>query len=221
MKSNKLVTAATAILMTISSASYAQPGPKPERGMKALQQVSVFTGKVGEWVNNDNYVYDGFYLQTGSEKLLVKFPPHMGRQLLAVLKNGSNINVNGVQVFSPMGEKEIRMISVTSGGQIINDAPPVEPITPLVEELITSSSRIKELQKNKQGEVNGFILDNMVILRLPPHVAMQLSQLAVPNASISYTGIKKSIHNGEATAANYTIIHCNTITINNTQYLTR
>lgn len=225
MKQHKLVTAVTALAMTISVAGYAQPGipkgPGPEGRPEILQQVTSFSGKAGEWVNNDDYVYDGFYLQTGNEKLLVRFPVHMGSQLTAAVKNGGNITVNGVLHFSPVGEKEISMVSMVSGGQTIQETAPPAPVTAAVEEPVTASSKVKEFQKTERGDVNGFILDNKTILRVPPHIATQLSLLASAGTTISYTGVKKPVQQGEAVSSNYSIVHCKTVTINGTQYLTR
>jgi len=223
MKTTIVLGTATALLMAISFACTAQPGPHPPLPpqQQGLQKVTAFTGKMGAWVNNDDYVYDGFYLQTDAGKLLVKFPAHLGSQLTAIQKAGSSITVNGVEAITPLGEKEIRMVSIAAGGQTINDTPTAPPATPPAEELISGSAKISELQKGKGGEVNGFVLDNKAILKVPPHLAMQLSQLAVAGTIINYSGIKKTARSGEVLAANYTIIHCQTISINGTQYLTR
>ena len=145
----------------------------------------------------------------------------MGSELTTAIKTGSTISVNGVEKTSPQGEKEIKLVSVTVDGKIINEAPPVKPATPPVEELINGNGKISELQKDKQGKVKGFMLDNKTILRMPPEVAQQLNTLAIVGTNISYSGIKKILHNGEATAVSYTIIRCKTITINGKQYLTK
>ena len=90
-----------------------------------------------------------------------------------------------------------------------------------MKELVNSSGKIIELQKDKQGKVKGFILENKTILRVCPSVAEQLTKLAVVGTSITYSGDKKALCTGEATAETYTIIHCKTITINGKQYLTK
>lgn len=225
----KIVAAAAIMLVTISLQCMSQPpAPRdgrygPPRGprQQQLQQVVVYTGQVGEWVTNDDYVYDGFYLQTAQEKLPVKFPPHLGTQLTTAVKKGSNITINGTAEVNPWGEKEIRMVSITANGQTIYDTPPATPLSPPVETLMTGSGKITALQKNREGMVNGYILDNKTIIRVPPHIAMQLSQIAVAGSDVSFTGMKKTTQNGEATTGNYTIVHAQTITVNGTQYLTR
>jgi hypothetical protein len=188
--------------------------PEAQEEKKPLQQVSVFSGQVVNWANNDDYVYDGFYLQTGNEKYLVKFPPHLGTQLTTAVKTGSTVSVNGAAAFPPQGEKEIRFVSITADGKTYYNTPPAEVLT-------FGSGKIYDLQKNKQGDVKGYILDDRTILRLPPHVAKQLNQVAVVGAGISYSGVKKILETGEVSVASYTIIHCQTVTINGIQYLTK
>ena len=226
MKAKFLVTSATAFLLALSLNTYAQPAPPsgprpPAPKQEELKQVSTITGQITDWVSNDDYVYDGFYIQTAGEKLLVKFPAHIGAGLTSALKKGSSVTVNGVSAISPTGAKEVRMVSIVTGGKTFYDTPPAAPTTAPSPEFVTASGKIAQAQKNKRGDASGFILDNKTILRVPPHVAAQLSQTAVAGATVSYTGVKKSANNNEAKAENYTIIHCQTITINGTQYLTR
>jgi hypothetical protein len=213
---------AMVLLMAVAFTSNAQKKPgEPKAKEQPLQQVTAFSGEVISWVNNDDYVYNGFCLQTSSTKFLVHFPAHMGRELTAAIKTGNTITVNGVENTTPSGEKEIKLVSVTANGTTINEKPPVKPTTPPAEEFINSSGKISELQKGKQGEVKGYILDNKTILRVSPNVAQQLKTLAIAGANISYSGEKQILHNGEVAMDSYTIIHCKTITINGKEYLTK
>lgn len=214
-------TAALLCLIILTFTSKAQPGrPYPPHG---LRQVSTFNGIVGELWYNDDYVYDGFYLQVNGETLFVKFPRHMGTQIVPVLKKGNSITVNGIIHYSPHGEKEIRMVNIVVNGTTIYEMPPMEPrIRPFInEELISGSGKIIGLQINKSGSLHGLVLDNKTILRIPPHNAYQLSQLVTPGETISFTGGVKPVAEGEVVHEKYTIVHCNTIALNGTQYLVR
>ncbi|MFZ4398909.1 MAG: hypothetical protein ACOYO1_02655 [Bacteroidales bacterium] len=185
---------------------------------KILKQVNAFSGKVGEWINNVNYVYDGFYLQTNTGNLLIRFSTYMGSQLTTALKTGSTISVNGVD---NKKNKEIKLISVTTDGITIYDTPPVTIPKVAANEFIKENAKIIEIQKDKKGKLKGFLLDNKSILRMKLNSTDELMKLTVVGANISYTGVKTFLHNGEVASVSYSIIYCKTITINGKQYLAK
>ena len=98
---NKSVSALAAltIFASIVTSVHAQPHRHHH-----LQQMTTIQGKVAKFEVNHYYVYDGFYLNTGSESILVKFPPHMGSQIVGAVKTNSDVTVNGVLDYSPFGE---------------------------------------------------------------------------------------------------------------------
>jgi len=197
------------------------PGAPPPPQAQQLQEVTKLSGKVVKMTTNDDYVYDGFCILNGSDSMFVKFPPHLGSQITKAASVGNNVTVNGVANVSPSGQKEIRMVSITAGGQTITDTPPSMPVTPVAETSLSGSGKVSNMQTNREGRVSGLMLNNNIILKIPPHVADQLSGMLQTGASVSYTGNKKTVRNGEVSSGNYTIIHCITITVNGKEYLVR
>ena len=54
------------LLMAIAFTSNAQQKPYDQKAShKTLQEVKTFSGEVTGYANNDDYVHNGFYLQTG------------------------------------------------------------------------------------------------------------------------------------------------------------
>ena len=216
-----------AIFTFISVSAAAQPdGPRPRRAdlplpppAETLQTVTAYQGKVVRLVTNDDFVYDGFYMLSNNDNLLVRFPPHLGMQITDAVKQGSTVTVNGVYNVAPMGEKEVRMVTINANGKTIVDAAPPAPQTQPVETYVSGNGTITQLQTNREGEVSGAIIDDKIILRMPPHVARQLNNVLRNNTKVLYTGMKKQGSNGEATTGNYAIVHCKTITLNGQQYL--
>jgi len=222
MRSKIIVTSAMAFLIAISFSSIAQKDHKKSKHKKeTLKEIKVFKGLVGTWANNENFIYDGFYLQTSTVRILVKFPTHMGEQLTKALKTGSTITVNGAECSDSLMPKEIKFVSIISDGMTINNVPLVSKNIEPSKEFINGNGKIIELQKDNKENVNGFILDNKTILRVSPQIAKQIEKIAAVGTQISFSGMKKSLKEGEVASVSYSIIHCKTISVNGKQYLTK
>lgn len=215
----------TAITHAQPPAKDGAPPPPPDKRERpqippdrSLQTVTSYNGKVVKMAINDDYVYDGFYLLNNNDSLLVKFPPHLGTQIMSLVKQGATVSVNGVLNSKPNGEKEVKMLSVTASGKTIVDTASQRLVVP-ADAYTSGSGTITALQTNREGNVTGFVIDNKTILRVPPHASSQLGNLVKANTSVAYTGMKKETKQGEAVAQSYTIVHCKTITVNGQQYL--
>lgn len=221
------ITTALVVFTLFSSAAFAQlrpepgmpKGPKP--GKEILQEVTSISGTVGNFVYNDDYVYDGFVLKSSNSSDTVKFGPQMGAQVRSAVKEGSKITVNGVAHINPEGLKNIHLVNLTVNGQTITITPPAPPSVTVTETTLSEKGKITALLTGKRGETNGFMIDGNTILRFPPRTAEQLGQKVSVGSSIAYTGVLKATNSNEAVAKQMRIIHCATVTINGTQYLTR
>ena len=191
----------------------AQPG---RRGQ--IKETTTINGAIDEWVYNDDFEYDGLYLRVENSKILVKFPPHLAQQARAL---GNRISVNGVLGYNREGIQELKMISMSGNGQVVYDQKPTPDYNYTQEPFINGSGRVAQIQINKRGDVVGYIIDNNIVLRIPPHIARQLSQLVQVGSVIEYSGIEKALKKGHVRAFNYKIIRCQTILINGTQYVVR
>ena len=113
------------------------------------------------------------------------------------------------------------MTSMSGNGQVVYDQKPTPDYNYIQEPFINGSGRVAQIQINKRGDVVGYILDNNTILRIPPHIARQLSQIVQIGSVIGYSGIEKSLKAGHVRAFNYKIIRCQSISVNGTQYIVR
>ena len=209
-----------ALLLAISLSSFAQNKDKVTKKAKIKsQEVGFFYGKVVSLSNNDDYIYDGFYLQTSNEKYLVKFPTKKGRILTTAFKTDTNITVIGFAGLTPQGEKDIKLVGIKANGINIYDSLPIIKVVAQKDEYIKDSAKIIEFQRDNKGKIKGYILDNKTILHLPKHVRKDLHKLLVIGTNITYTGITQVLKRGEIAVVNFNIINCKTITINKIQYL--
>ena len=185
-------------------------------GKKAGALSVIISGTITEWTHNDDFLYDGFYLQSEGGSYLVKFPPHMAK---AVYDCGKTVKVHGMLKRSPQGGEEIHISSVEGNGMTAIHIPPQRPTKVPIEDFVSGKGTVKSLQLNKKGDVSGYFLDENIILRVPPHIARRLTQLVQENTSLEYAGIVKTLKAGEMSKDDYKIIRCQTITINGTQYI--
>ncbi|MDQ1095247.1 UNVERIFIED_CONTAM: hypothetical protein QE387_001277 [Pseudacidovorax intermedius] len=191
-----------------------RPGPGPD----ALKEITTLSGTVSKMVTNDDFVYDGFYLNSNGGSVLVKFPPHLGSQITALAKQGSQISIKGIADVAPNGEKSFRMNSISANGKTIEDTPPAVPETPPQEVAVTESGTITDLQKNREGDAVVGIFVDQTLLKMPPHIYQQLGQSLVKGAKISFTGFKKPDNSGEVAERKLNIVHARTISVNGKEY---
>ncbi len=194
------------------------PGMVPPPPPGQLQEVQTYTGTIVSLAANDEFIYDGYNIADHGDTLLVKFPPHLGASLKAGLTPGAKVTVTGTMNIAPTGQREIRMLSVSTGGKTISDTG-VSPLAPVPETFISGSGKITGLQLNRENMLAGLLVDNNTVLRIPPLSAMQLASSLQVGAAVAFTGMKRAINAGEALQGNYTLVHCQTITVNGHQYL--
>jgi hypothetical protein len=195
--------------------------PGPNDPAAVLQPITAFQGKVMRLSANDDYIYDGFYLQTSQDSILVKFPARLGAQVLGLAKTGSTVTVNGTMESPPFGEKEVRMVSLTARGQTIYDTPPAVPVAPPMDNFVNGNGKVVGTQVDREGRMSGLLLDNSTVLRIPRASAGQLASLARDGSQIGYSGMQKAAQAGEIAEGDRKIVHCNTISINGQQFLVR
>ena len=199
-------------------------GPKGEHG--GLQTITDVRGTLSTYVaNNDDQVYDAFVLrpETGAADT-VRFPRHLGQQLQAAARAGSAVTVSGVRHTGPDGRPHFRFVSLSSGGQTINDAPPVRPSTPPTPETATAKGSIKELRRDPKGRIRGVVLSDQTVVQLPPHALEQLGDKLTVGATLEATGNLRTAQAGEARVAGTTaprMVHAQTLALGGVKYLVR
>ncbi|WP_221391571.1 hypothetical protein [Dyadobacter sp. NIV53] len=214
----------------------AGPGPRPVAGAPApggptpgapspgspgLQAINTIQGKVVKLQGNDDFIFDGFYMLSAADSLLVKFPAHMGSQIFALTKPGSQVSVSGVVENARFGAREFRMVNLNAAGKTLTDTPPNTAPAPAQETAVTGNGKVTSFQTDREGRINGFFVDNKTVLRLPPHISVQMGNSISKGTAISYSGNQKVKAQGEIQLEDYKVVRCNTITVNGQQYLVR
>ncbi len=187
-----------------------------------LTSLTTVTGTVGKLVGNDDLIFDGFVLNAGATPTTVKFPPHLGEQIQKAIKTGNTVSVTGYADGAPQGETRFRLVSLTAGKTTVFDTPPARPTTPpAAPTLTTATGKIADYKLDRQGRVNGLVLTDNTVVRIPAQVAYQLTNLATKGAAITVQGYAKPLREGQVQLEKTNILRASVLTINGQQYLVR
>src|ERR1700709_1836454 len=149
-------------------------------GIAAAQDAATFDpsqlpatpGKVAQYSLTPRGDVDGLILTDGTE---VHLPPHLGTQLVYAVKPGDAVTVRGLRARAiPM--VQAMSISNDATGTTVSDNGPGGPRGPRgAEQPLTAEGRIKAQLHGPNGDLNGALLDDGTIVRLPPTEAQRMA----------------------------------------------
>jgi hypothetical protein len=160
----------------------------PPAGAPAFdpQQLPAIEGSIARYTLTPRGDVDGFILTDGTE---VRFPPHLSTQLVFVAKPGDMVTVHGLRA---LGIPLVDAVSITNDatGQTVTDAggppgprPPRGGGTQFV-----ATGRVTMVLHGPRGDVDGAVLEDGTMLRLPPPEAARFSALLTPGQTVSAQG---------------------------------
>ena len=187
--------------------------PRQEQG---LQQVSTFTGKITNKLSNNDFVFDAFELDVNGQTYHVKFPKQLGKQIQSM---GNNVTVKGVTRTNREGLQNIKFVSIESGNKVVYNTKPTRRMEPQEEKYTNNKGKISDFKINRRGEVDGLIVNNNIVVKVPKKVLSQLYSMVQKGNEIAYTGYIKGEKDGEVQLEKYTIVKPATITLNGVEYL--
>lgn len=197
--------AGAAASLALSAAALAQAAPPP--GAAALydpQQLPVKRGKVQQLLVSPRGEIDGLILTDGTE---VKTPPHLSTQIAFAVKPGDNITVHGLHAAALPLVQALSITNDATGRTVIDSGPPGPGPSPGVGPqgappppgapgagrtpvaLTTVQGSVKMALHGPQGDVNGVLLEDGTILRLPPPEADRFSYLLQPGQTVAAAGV--------------------------------
>jgi hypothetical protein len=178
----------------------ASPSPMitPQPPLFDLQQLPAFRGSVQQFTMTPRGDIDGIILTDGTE---VKIPPHLTAELGSAVKIADAITIRGLRAASlPL----ISASSVTNDATsraVVDDGAPKGPSKkerdaakgPPDRAFIEGTpsemqGHIKAALHGRRGEINGALLDDGTVLRLPPPEAERFAALLTPGQTIAIRG---------------------------------
>jgi hypothetical protein len=170
--------------------------PPPPVGAPTVdaQQVPETRGTVQRFTLTPRGELDGFLLADGTE---VHLPPHLSDQLAAAVHPGDPVSVHGYR--SPAAPLVIATaVTDTSTNQtVVDQGPPppgfrppsLPPGAPSPGALQTSfNGRVQASLYGPAGDINGAVLYDGTIVRMPPRKAYQFASLLAPGQTVAVQG---------------------------------
>jgi len=169
------------------------------------QQLPVHKGQVQQFTLTPRGDIDGLILTDGTE---VKTPPHLSTEIAYSMKPGDPVTIHGLHAAALPLIQAVSITDEANGRTVIDNGPPgprrgpgvppapvlgsggqaAGPAAPIPGQL-EAQGRVRMTLHGPRGEVNGALLDDGTILRLPPPEAYRFAALLQPGQLLNAEGI--------------------------------
>jgi hypothetical protein len=176
---------AGALAQNPSQSPTVQP-PAPATGQALLydpQQLPAQHGQVQQFTLTPRGDIDGLILSDGTE---VKTPPHLSTEIAYSVRPGDTVTIHGLRAAALPLVQAVSITDDATGRTVVDNGPPgpgrgpgAGPAVPL-SGLTEVQGRIRMGLHGPQGDVNGALLDDGTVLRLPPPEAYRFATLLQP-----------------------------------------
>jgi hypothetical protein len=177
------------LALTLSAAPllFAQgPPPPPGSPLGAGGSASV-SGTISQLNYGPEMEVTSFLVNRNT---LVTFPPHVAWALGSTLRPGENVQVTGYGSATVTGLQRIELQTLNAGGKTFSIPQPGQFTS------YTGSGRVIQLNYNREGDVDGFLLDTGVFAKTPPPFSATLASTAAVGSQVSLTGYAHQAMNG-------------------------
>ena len=148
-------------------------------------QLPAIQGKVAQYSLTPRGDVDGLILADGTE---VHLPPHLGAQLVYAVKPGDAVTVRGLRARAiPM----VQAMSVKNDatGSTVTDDGAGGPRGPRgTQQGLSATGRVKAQLHGPRGDLNGALLEDGTIVRMPPPEAQRLNASLAVGATVAVQG---------------------------------
>ena len=193
-----LAFSAAAIAQTVPPSPVGTPAAMGQAPFYDPQQLPAYRGQVQQLTLTPRGDIDGLILSDGTE---VKTPPHLSTQLAYSVKPGDTVTLHGLRAAALPLVQAVSITDEASGQTVIDNGPPgppgrgpdappqaLGPAAPMPG-LTEAQGRVRMTLHGRQGEVNGALLDDGTILRLPPPEASRFAALLQPGQTVVAEGV--------------------------------
>jgi len=154
---------AATLLAGVGAIALAQPAPTYDPA-----QLPEIKGKVAQYTLTPRGDVDGLILDDGTE---VHVPPTVSTELVFAVRPGDAVTIHGLKA---------RAVPMIAAASVTNDATGTTVAVGAGRHMgwraqpITDTSKVKEALHEPRGEMNGVLLDDGTVVRVPPREAEKL-----------------------------------------------
>ena len=149
-------------------------------------QLPQVQGKVAQYSLTPRGDVDGLILADGTE---IHLPPHLGTQLVFAVKPGDAVTIHGLKARALPMVQAVSVRNDASGATVTDDGnggprgPHAAPT-----QLLDATGHVKASLHGPRGDLNGALLDDGTIVRLPPPEALRLAADLQPGVALTVHG---------------------------------
>ena len=148
-------------------------------------QLPEVKGKVAQYSLTPRGDVDGLILADGTE---VHLPPHLGTQLVFAIKPGDAVSIRGLRARAIPLIEAVSVTNEATGTAVVDQGMGGPPGPSGSSQSLTAQGRIKQDLHGPAGDLNGALLDDGTIVRLPPPEAQRLADMIAPGKTIDAHG---------------------------------
>lgn len=173
-------------ILAAASMLFAQAAPPPPPAANFGSTSSV-SGAISQLNYGPEMEVTSFLVNRNT---LVTFPPHIAAALASVLNPGENVQVTGYASATTTGMQRMEMVTLNSGGKTFTVPQPGQFTA------YNGAGRVTQLNYDREGDVDGFLLDNGVFAKTPPPVSASLASTVSVGSEVSISGYSHQAMNG-------------------------
>lgn len=195
--------------LALSAGALAQNPPRPPADQPSAviartpvydpRQLPALQGRVRQFTLTPRGDIDGLILTDDTE---VDTPPYLSTQIAYAIRPGDPVTIHGLHAAVLPLEQAVSITDTATGHTVIDNGPPAPPAAPppplrlparpgrALPGLTQVQSHVRVVLHGPQGEVNGALLDDGTILRLPPAEAYRFAGLLRPGRPLVAEGLE-------------------------------
>lgn len=151
-------------------------------------QLPAVTGVVQHFLLTPRGDIDGLLLADGTE---VRLPPHLSVEIAYAVKLGDTVTVHGLRAAALPLIAAASVSDAASGRTVVDRGPPgrgPKPPGGPGGAVLEVSGKVRQVLHGPQGEINGALLEDGTVLRLPPPEAARHQALLAPGKTLFARG---------------------------------